>query len=140
MELDAAVEVAVPCGQSFYPAVEARFKLCSRRYSHLYSAYGIERLADACHDDLAAQSIEQTLMELSPKLRRNLRMHVHADDDLGTLELVEGMLDAIGDVGCNSNLGLRHHIGGCGKLTAMFQQLACPAPGCIACPCHHIPR
>ena len=48
-------------------------------------------------------------------------MHVHSDDNLRTLELVEGMLDAVSDVGCNTNLGLRHHIGGSSQLTAMFQ-------------------
>ena len=69
MELYAAVEVACHARQTFYPAVEAWLKLCSRRNSHLYAAYGVERLADACHDDLAAESIEQTLMELAPELR-----------------------------------------------------------------------
>ena len=51
-------------------------------------------------------------------------MHVHADDDFGTLEFVECMLDAVGDIGCDADLRLRHHIGGCGKLTAMIQQLS----------------
>ena len=49
-------------------------------------------------------------------------MHVHADNDLGTLKLVEGVLDAIGDVGSYSDLGLREHIGGCCYLAAMFEQ------------------
>ena len=69
MELYAAVEVACHARQTFYPAVEAWLKLCSRRNSHLYAAYGVERLADTCHDYLAAESIEQTLMELAPELR-----------------------------------------------------------------------
>lgn len=32
------------------------------------------------------------------------------------------MLDAIGDVGSYSDLGLREHIGGCCYLAAMFEQ------------------
>ena len=34
------------------------------------------------------------------------------------------MLDAVGDIGSDANLRLRHHVGGCGKLTAMVQQLS----------------
>ena len=68
MELDAAIQVT---GKSFYPSVEARFKFGSRWYRHLYSADGIERLLDASHDNLSAQSVEETLVELSPELRRN---------------------------------------------------------------------
>ena len=71
VELDAAVQIARQARQSLYPAVETRFKFCPRWYRHLYSADGIERLLDACHDDLTAQTIEETLVELSPELRRN---------------------------------------------------------------------
>jgi hypothetical protein len=81
MKLDAAIQVAGKSGESLYPSVEVRFKLGSRWYRHLYSADGIERLLDASHDNLTAQSVEETLVELSPELRRNLRVHVHADDD-----------------------------------------------------------
>ena len=44
MKLDAAIQVAGKSGESLYPSVEARFKLGSRWYRHLYSADGIERL------------------------------------------------------------------------------------------------
>ena len=69
VELDAAIQIARQARQSLYPAVETRFKLSPRWYCHLYSANGIERLLDACHDDLTAQTIEETLMKLSPELR-----------------------------------------------------------------------
>ena len=71
MELDAAIQVTGKSGKSLYPSVEARFKLGSRWYRHLYSADSIERLLDARHDNLTAQSVKETLVELSPELRRN---------------------------------------------------------------------
>ena len=81
MKLDTAIQIACQSGKTFYPSVEAWFELGSGWYYHFYATQGIERLLDARHDNLTAQSVEQTLVELSPELRRNLRMHVHADND-----------------------------------------------------------
>ena len=34
------------------------------------------------------------------------------------------MLDAVGDIGCDADLRLRHHVCGCRKLAAMVKKLA----------------
>ena len=82
MEHDAAVQIAREAGQALYPTVEAWLKLCPRWYCHHDAADGVERLLDTSHDNLAAQSIEEALVELPPELRRYLGVHVHADDNL----------------------------------------------------------
>ena len=124
MEDDAAVEIAGESCQPFQPSVEARFELRPRRHRHLDAADGVERLPDARHDDLPAQSVEETLVELTPELGRHLVVHVHSDDDLRALELVEGVLDAVGDVGGDAHLCLRGHVGGSRQLSAVVEELA----------------
>ena len=49
-------------------------------------------------------------------------MGVHADEHLCGLELLEGVLDAVGDVGGNAHLGLQVDIGACGIVADLIQQ------------------
>ena len=49
-------------------------------------------------------------------------MDVHTHDDLGTAELAEGMLDAIGDVGGQTYLCLHLYFSSRGLLLQLLQQ------------------
>ncbi len=62
------------------------------------------------HEDLTVETIEQTLMELSPEFGRHVLVHVHANEDLRGLKLLEGVLDAVGDVGRHAHLRLQGHV------------------------------
>ena len=100
MELGTAVELSSQSAEPFQPTVEARFKLCPRRYGHPYATQGGHRLHEAGEEYLTVETVVETLYELSLETRVGVGMYVHTHDDFRTTKLPEGMLDAIGDVCC----------------------------------------
>ena len=107
---DATFQVLSHTGQSFHPSIESRLILGPRRHSHLYAAQRGERLVEARHDNLAVESVEETLVEVSPELVGLVGVHVHAYEYLRSLKLLEGMLDAVGYVGGYAHLSLHLHV------------------------------
>ena len=77
-------------------------------------------------DDLADEAIVQALREFTPKFGRDFLVDVQSHDDFRGIELLEGMLDAIGDVGCYAHLGLHPHISRAGHFHQVVEQ-ATPA-------------
>ena len=125
MKLYSAFQLVCHTRQTFQPSVEARLELRSRRNSHHDASQGVEGLHQPRHDDLAVQSIDQTLMKLPPEFLRHLRVRVHANDDFAGTKLLKSVLDAIGDVHRNAYLGLHSHIRpGCVATHLLEQALA----------------
>ena len=89
------------------------------------SADGVERLSQSCHDNLTVQSVEETLVELSPEAcrRASACSSVQSYQDFAGTEFLESMLDAVGDVGRYAHLCLHTHIRRCCLLRDLFQQL-----------------
>ena len=114
MELDAAVELLGKAAQTFQPTVEARLKLGPRRHGHLDAAQRVERLHEAGEDNLTVQAVVETLDEVAPELRVRLGMDVHTHHNLRAIELAEGVLDTVGNVGGQSHLSLHLHLRGSG--------------------------
>ena len=126
MEAHAALQVFRHAAQSLQPPVEARLELGSGGHGHLYAAQRVEG-AEAFHDDdLAVEPPEDALYELAPKGLGSVFPHVHAHDNLGGVELLEGVLDAVGDVGGDAHLRLHHQPYGVGLLGDVVQQLPSP--------------
>ena len=123
MELDAAVQLLRQTTQSLKPSMESRFELCPRGYYHLNSAKGRHRLYETRQDNLTVQTIIEALDKLTPESGIDVGMNVHTHDNLRTGKLTEGMLDAVGDVGCQTHLCLYFHIRCTGQLLEPLQQL-----------------
>ena len=122
-EDDAALQILCQSRQALQPSVETGLELGSRRHSHLNAPYGVQRLLQSCHDNLSVQTVEQALVELAPELWRHLFVLVHADDDFAGAELLEGMFDAVGNVGGDAHLCLHPHIASRCILRHFLQQL-----------------
>ena len=62
-------------------------------------------------------------MEGAPELLRHLLVHVHTYEHVGGAEFLEGMSDAVGDVGSHTYLRGHGHVGRCGVLCHAVEQL-----------------
>ena len=110
VELYLAVEVPRDPCQTFYPPAEAWLVLGTGRYDDNDPSQRRQGMIETCHDDLPVETVEQALMELSPEFWRHVLVHVHADEDLRSLKLLKGMLDAIGDICCHAHLSIHFHV------------------------------
>ena len=73
--------------------------------------------------NLPVQAVVEALDELTPEFRVDVSMHVHTHDDVRSSRLTESMLDAVGNISCQTYLCLHPHIAGTGLLLQAFQQL-----------------
>ena len=122
MKLDATIQLSCKTTQALQPAMEAGFKLCSGGYSHLNATQGVEGLHKTDEDNLSVQAVIETLDEITPEFGITLRMDVHTHDDLGTAGLAEGVLDAISDIGGQTNLCQHLYLSSGGLLLQLLQQ------------------
>ena len=121
MELDPAIQVAGHSCQSLQPAVETRFELCSAGHYNLNASQRIERLYKTRQDNLAVQTVVQTLYEVAPELGVDLCMDMHTHNDFRGGKLAESVLDTIGNIGCQSYLSLHPYLYRTGSLLQHLQ-------------------
>jgi hypothetical protein len=110
MKLNATIQLSCESTQTFQPAMEAWFVFGPAGYGHLNLAKGTEWLCESHEQNLAVQAIVETLYELTPELCAYFRMNVHTHHHLRATTLAEGVLDAVGDIRCQSDLRLYLHL------------------------------
>ena len=90
----------------------------------MYGAKGAQRLYTTHNADLARETIEDTLRKFSPEGTTRIVVNMGTHDNLRTVILLKGMLDAIGDVGSQAHLCLHPHICLCSLADYLLKQLA----------------